>query len=66
MRNVLVALALIAGLAAGRTAPLDPVWSFLTSAWSDAGLGIDPDGGPRLEPESDEGLGMDPSGKPGS
>lgn len=66
MRHALVALALIAGLAAGRMVPLSPLWSLLTSSWSVAGLGMDPNGEPWPTPQSDAGLGMDPDGKPGS
>jgi len=66
MRSVLVALFLIGGLAAGRTGPLNNIWSLLTSGWSAAGLGMDPDGEPKPAPTTDGGLGMDPDGKPRS
>ncbi len=64
MRKGLIALTLAGSLAAGPTAFLDQLWSFVTSAWStsteDEGLGFDPDGGPA--PETDAGLGFDPNG----
>ena len=70
MRKALIALTLAASLASSGHVALDHVWSLLTSVWStscsDAGLGMDPNGGCRPAPQSDAGLGMDPSGKPGS
>lgn len=52
---------LAASLVAGRPALLDQAWSFLTSAWSEAGCIMDPDGAPA--PQSDEGCIMDPNGR---
>lgn len=70
MRKALIVLTLAAALASGGSAFLDHAWSLLTSVWStscsDAGLGMDPNGGCRPAPQSDAGLGMDPSGTPGS
>jgi len=66
MRHVLVVLGLITSLTAGRAAFVPELWSFLYSAWSEAGLGMDPDGDPNPAPTTDAGLGMDPNGKPGS
>lgn len=64
MRKALVALTLTAALASGRPAFLSQVWSLLTSIWSEAGCGMDPDGKCLPAPQTDAGCGMDPNGCP--
>jgi hypothetical protein len=68
MRKALIVLALAGALVAGPSALLDPLWSLLSTVWSesspDAGCGFDPDGGCNPAPRPDEGCGADPSGCP--
>ena len=66
MRRTVIALALVGSLFTQPTL-LDPIWSFLSSIWSestDAGCGSDPNGKciPAPPPESDAGCGSDPNG----
>jgi hypothetical protein len=70
MRKGLIALTLAGSLAAGPTALLDQLWSFIVSALSapttDEGCIFDPNGRCKPAPQTDGGLGFDPSGNPGS
>lgn len=63
MRKTLLAVTLAASLAAGRPSLLDHVWSLLTSAWSEAGCRMDPNGSCAPAPQTDEGCRMDPNGR---
>ncbi len=63
MRKTLIGVTLVASLAAGQPSFLDHVWSFLASAWSEAGCIMDPDGLCALAPRTAEGCIMDPDGR---
>jgi hypothetical protein len=67
MRRALLALTLAGAVAAGQAGFLDPLWSLLTSVWSesvpDEGCGLDPDGTCNPAPQTDAGCILDPEGR---
>lgn len=65
MRRALITLALLGSLFS-QPSLLDPLWSLLSSLWSEAGCGADPNGDCPLgpQPQTDEGCGSDPNGRP--
>jgi len=65
MRRSFIALALAAStLTAAPSSLFHPLWSFLSSLWSEEGPGADPNGRSltATQPTMDEGPGMDPDG----